>query len=28
LLSLPRAGPPVWLFAEGPPHEVPFSPVE
>ena len=28
LLSLPRAGRPVWLFAEGPPHEVPFSPVE
>ena len=28
LARLPRAGHPVWLFAAGPPHEVPFSPVE
>ena len=27
LLALPRAGPPVWLFAAGPPHTAPFSPV-
>lgn len=27
LLALPRAGPPVWLFAAGPPHAAPFSPV-
>jgi hypothetical protein len=27
LLALPRAGPPVWLFAAGPPHEAPFLPV-
>ena len=26
LLALPRAGPPVWLFAAGPPHEAPFGP--
>jgi hypothetical protein len=27
LLMLPRRGPPVWLFAGGPPHEAPFRPV-
>ncbi len=27
LLALPQAGPPVWLFAAGPPHEAPFQPV-
>jgi hypothetical protein len=27
LLMLPRQGPPVWLFAAGPPHEAPFRPV-
>jgi hypothetical protein len=27
LLALPQAGPPVWLFAAGPPHEAPFLPV-
>jgi hypothetical protein len=27
LLALPQAGPPVWLFAGGPPHEAPFQPV-
>jgi hypothetical protein len=27
LLVLPRAGPPVWLFASGPPHNAPFQPV-
>jgi uncharacterized protein with NRDE domain len=27
LLAIPRAGPPVWLFAAGPPHEAPFQAV-
>ncbi len=27
LLAIPRAGSPVWLFAAGPPHEAPFTPV-
>jgi hypothetical protein len=27
LLALPQAGHPVWLFAEGPPHEATFQPV-
>jgi len=27
LLAVPRDGPPVWLFAAGPPHEAPFQPV-
>ena len=27
LLAIPRAGPMVWLFAAGPPHETPFYPV-
>jgi uncharacterized protein with NRDE domain len=27
LVALPREGPPVWLFAPGPPHEARFSPV-
>jgi uncharacterized protein with NRDE domain len=27
LLALPQAGPPVWLFAAGPPHEAPFQAV-
>jgi Transport and Golgi organisation 2 len=27
LLMLPREGPPVWLFAAGPPHEAPFQSV-
>ena len=26
-IALPAAGPPVWLFAPGPPDEAPFSPV-
>jgi uncharacterized protein with NRDE domain len=28
LLAIPAAGPPVWLFAAGPPHEAPFAPVD
>lgn len=27
LLALPAQGPPVWLFAAGPPHAAPFRPV-
>ena len=27
LLAIPDAGPPVWLFAAGPPHEASFTPV-
>jgi uncharacterized protein with NRDE domain len=27
LVALPREGPPVWLFAPGPPHEAQFSPM-
>jgi uncharacterized protein with NRDE domain len=27
LLALPRSGPPVWLFAPGPPDEAPFRPL-
>lgn len=27
LLALPADGPPVWLFAPGPPHVAPFTPV-
>jgi transport and Golgi organization protein 2 len=27
LLAIPQAGPPVWLFAAGPPHEAPFQAV-
>lgn len=27
LLALPRAAPPIWLFAAGPPHAAPFRPV-
>ncbi|HME25792.1 MAG TPA: NRDE family protein [Acetobacteraceae bacterium] len=27
LLAIPQAGPLVWLFAAGPPHVAPFSPV-
>ncbi len=28
LMALPAAGPPVWLFAAGPPHDTPFRPVD
>ena len=28
LLALPQAGPPIWLFAAGPPNEAPFQPVQ
>lgn len=27
LMALPAAGPPLWLFAAGPPHAAPFRPV-
>jgi uncharacterized protein with NRDE domain len=27
LLAIPRDGPPIWLFAAGPPHTAPFRPV-
>jgi hypothetical protein len=27
LLALPVQGPPIWLFAAGPPHAAPFQPV-
>jgi uncharacterized protein with NRDE domain len=27
LLAIPQQGPPLWLFAAGPPHEAPFRPV-
>jgi uncharacterized protein with NRDE domain len=27
LITLPISGPPTWLFAAGPPHQAPFSPV-
>jgi hypothetical protein len=28
LVALPAEGPPIWLFAAGPPHEAAFAPMD